>query len=54
MAYSRRDTRFNRLKQIGLRHLNQIGFIKRVNLTFRQCVSSLLRRTSAYVQDGDS
>jgi IS1 family transposase len=50
MAFGRRDALFNRLQQIGLRRLIQTAFIERVNLTFRQCVSSLSRRTWAYAQ----
>jgi transposase-like protein/IS1 family transposase len=50
MAYGKRSDLFDRLQQLGLRRLIQTAFIERVNLTFRQCVSCLSRRTWAYAQ----
>lgn len=50
MAYGKRSGLFDKLQQVGLRRLIQTAFIERVNLTFRQCVSSLSRRTWAYAQ----
>jgi IS1 family transposase len=50
MAYGKRAVLFNKLQQVGLRRLIQTAFIERVNLTFRQSVSSLSRRTWAYAQ----
>ena len=45
MAYGKRSNLFDKLQQVGLRRLIQTAFIERVNLTFRQCVSCLSRRT---------
>ncbi|MFW5709716.1 MAG: hypothetical protein ACOCX5_05800 [Chloroflexota bacterium] len=50
MAYGKRSNLFDKLQQVGLRRLIQTAFIERVNLTFRQCVSCLARRTWAYAQ----
>ena len=50
MAYGKRSDLFDKLQKIGLRRLIQTAFIERVNLTFRQSVSSLSRRTWAYAQ----
>ncbi len=41
---------FARLRQVGLRPLIQTAFVERVNLTFRQSVAALSRRTWAYAQ----
>ncbi len=49
-AYSKRSHLFAKLQQVGLRRLIQTAFIERVNLTFRQCVSCLSRRTWSYAQ----
>ena len=50
MAYGKRSDLFDKLQQVGLRRLIQTAFIERVNLTFRQGVSCLSRRTWAYAQ----
>jgi transposase-like protein/IS1 family transposase len=50
MAYGKRSHLFDKLQAVGLRRLIQTAFIERVNLTFRQCVSCLSRRTWAYAQ----
>lgn len=50
MAYGKRSDLFDKLQQVGLRRFIQTAFIERVNLTFRQCVSRLSRRTWAYAQ----
>jgi transposase-like protein/IS1 family transposase len=50
MAYGQRCDLFDKLQAVGLRRLIQTAFIERVNLTFRQGVSALSRRTWAYAQ----
>jgi IS1 family transposase len=41
---------FQKLQSVGLRCIIQTAFVERVNLTFRQAVSPLSRRTWAYAQ----
>jgi transposase-like protein/IS1 family transposase len=50
MAYGKRCNLFDKLQAVGLRRLIQTAFIERVNLTFRQGVSALSRKTWAYAQ----
>jgi transposase-like protein/IS1 family transposase len=50
MAHGKRCDLFDKLQAVGLRRLIQTAFIERVNLTFRQGVSALSRRTWAYAQ----
>ncbi len=50
MLWGQRRALFARLRQVGLRPLIQTAFVERVNLTFRQSVSALSRRTWAYAQ----
>jgi transposase-like protein/IS1 family transposase len=50
MRWGQRKQLFARQRQVGLRPLIQTAFVERVNLTFRQCVSPLSRRTWAYAQ----
>ena len=50
MLWGKRHELFARLREAGLRPLIQTAFVERVNLTFRQSVASLSRRTWAYAQ----
>ena len=50
MLWGKRRALFARLRQVGLRPLIQTAFVERVNLTFRQSVSPLSRRTWTYAQ----
>lgn len=50
MVWGLRSSLFARLREVGLRPLIQTAFVERVNLTFRQSVSSLSRRTWSYAQ----
>ena len=50
MLWGQRRALFACLRQVGLRPLIQTAFVERVNLTFRQSVSPLSRRTWAYAQ----
>ncbi len=50
MVWGERQPLFARLRQAGLRPLIQTAFVERVNLTFRQSVAALSRRTWAYAQ----
>ena len=50
MVWGKRQRLFARLRQAGLRPLIQTAFVERVNLTFRQSVACLSRRTWAYAQ----
>jgi transposase InsO family protein len=50
MVWGKRRSLFARLRDVGLRPLIQTAFVERVNLTFRQSVAALSRRTWAYAQ----
>jgi hypothetical protein len=50
MLWGRRRALSARLRQVGLRPLIQTAFVECVNLTFRQSVAALSRRTWAYAQ----
>ena len=50
MVWGKRQRLFARLREIGLRPLIQTAFVERVNLTFRQSVAALSRRTWSYAQ----
>jgi hypothetical protein len=50
MAHGKRAVLYNILERVGLRRLIQTAFIERVNLTFRQGVAALSRKTWAYAQ----
>jgi transposase-like protein/IS1 family transposase len=50
MLWVQRHELFARLRAAGLRPLIQTAFVERVNLTFRQSVTALSRRTWAYAQ----
>jgi IS1 family transposase len=50
MGWGRRQQLFARLRAVGLKPLIQTAFIERVNLTWRQGVAALSRRTWAYAQ----
>lgn len=50
MVWGKRQQLFIRLREAGLRPLIQTAFVERVNLTFRQSVACLSRRTWAYTQ----
>lgn len=50
MAFGLRAELFKRLEQIGQRRIIQTAFVERVNLTFRQSVAPLSRRTWSYAQ----
>ena len=50
MLWGKRHALFARLRQAGLRPLIQTAFVEHVNLTFRQSVAALSRRTWAYAQ----
>lgn len=50
MAFGQRAVLNAKLEQVGLRQLIQTAFIERLNLTFRQGVAALSRRTWAYAQ----
>jgi IS1 family transposase len=50
MLWGKRHELFARLRETGLRPLIQTAFVERVNLTFRQSVAALSRRTWAYAQ----
>jgi transposase-like protein/IS1 family transposase len=50
MLWGKRQELFARLHEVGLRPLIQTAFVERVNLTFRQSVAALSRRTWAYAQ----
>jgi len=50
MVWGKRRSLFARLRAVGLRPLIQTAFVERVNLTFRQSVAALSRRTWAYAQ----
>jgi IS1 family transposase/transposase-like protein len=50
MVWGKRKALFARLLQAGLRPLIQTAFVERVNLTFRQSVAALSRRTWSYAQ----
>ena len=54
MAHGKRTLLYQRLRETGLRALIQTAFIERVNLTFRQGVAALSRRTRAYAQSETS
>ncbi len=48
MLWGKRHALFARLREAGLLPLIQTAFVERVNLTFRQSVAALSRRTWAY------
>ena len=50
MKYLTDDDVLARLREVGLRPLIQTAFVERVNLTFRQSVAALSRRTWSYAQ----
>jgi len=50
MVWGQRISLFARLREVGLLPLIQTAFVERVNLIFRQSVSSLSRRTWSYAQ----
>ena len=50
MVWGKRQQLYARLREVGLRPLIQTAFVERVNLTFRQSVAALSRRTWSYAQ----
>lgn len=50
MLWGKRPELFARLREAGLHPIIQTAFDERVNLTFRQSVAALSRRTWAYAQ----
>lgn len=50
MVWGKGSSLLARLREAGLRPLIQTAFVERVNLTFRQSVAALSRRTWAYAQ----
>ncbi len=50
MVWGERMVLFARLRRVGLHPRIQMAFVERLNLTIRQSVSSLSRRTWSYAQ----
>jgi transposase InsO family protein len=51
MAWGKRSELFDILEANGFRRVIQTALIERVNLTFRQCIAALARRTWSLVSE---